>query len=141
MLKPRQLLPDEDHLMRVVPYKKQRRDGDDNLLGFNAQAFEHRVGEDYLSKNWLEYFRGTHAANVADCIAAVKACRDTGTKTRFGVANVAAVKRLAQHNTKRVRIVYAPSRDNASHAAVYIDLPALPTVYEALALEFFKEHY
>lgn len=141
MIKRGHLLPDEDHLMRVVPYKKQRRDGDDNLLGFNAQAFEHRPNEEYLSKNWLEYFGGTHQVNVQHCIAAVKTCRDTGTKTRFGVATVATVKRLAQHNTKRVRIVYAPNRDNASHAAVYIDLPVLPTVYEALALEFFKEHY
>ena len=141
MLKRRQPLLDDNHLMRIVPYKKQRRDGDDRLVGFNAQAFELRPDEDYLSKNWLEYFGGTHTANVAACIAAIKTNRATGTKTRFGVAQVGTVKRLAQHNTKRVRIVYAPSQNNESHAAVYIDLPALPAIYEALALEFYKQNY
>jgi hypothetical protein len=27
-------LPDEDHVMRYVPWKKLRRDEDDNVLGF-----------------------------------------------------------------------------------------------------------
>lgn len=51
------------------------------------------------------------------------------------------VKSIGQHNPKPVRIVYAPTHGNQSHAAVYIDLPALPKVYEDLALEFYKEHY
>lgn len=141
MLKPRQSLPDGDHLLRVVPYQRQRRDGDDNLVGFLPEAFTHRPDESYLSMYWLEYFGGTHAANLATCIAEIKAMRRPNRKTCYGVAQVTTVKRLDQQKRKPVRIVYAPSPNNPSHAAVYLDLPTDPKVYAALALEFYKEHY
>jgi len=51
-------LPDEDHVMRFVPWGRLRKDEDDNVLGFLGDAFKLKPNEDHLSVNWLEYFGG-----------------------------------------------------------------------------------
>jgi hypothetical protein len=51
-------LPDEDHVVRYVPWGRLRRDEDENVLGFLPQAFQLRQEEDYLSVNWLQYYDG-----------------------------------------------------------------------------------
>ena len=140
MIKRGNPLPDADHVMRHVPHSKQMRDADENVVGFLPAAFEHREGEAYLSMNWLEFYEGTHSANVAACKASLQAIRKGG-KALFGVAEVGKTKIIAKHNNKPVRIVFAPSADLPSHCAVHIAIPVPDTVHEALAHEFYQEHY
>jgi hypothetical protein len=74
--------------MRQVPYKLLERDVDtDQVLGFLPGAFAHRLGEEYLSLGWLEYFGGTHAYNAAQCKAAIQTVRKDN-KALHGVAQV-----------------------------------------------------
>lgn len=126
--------------MRYVPPSRLWRDPDDNVIGFLPAAFEHKPGEMDLSVNWLEYFGGTHASNVQACIADVRGFLPAK-KAKFGVAKVTTVERLAQHSSKPVRIVYAPTDNNLSHSEIQIPVPVPPTVHADLALEFYKEHY
>jgi len=140
VLKRGESLPDEQHVMRHVSWVRLERDENDNVLGFLPAAFELRDGEDYLSVNWLEYYEQAHADNVTACIASVRSVLPAK-KARFGVAQVAKVKTLAKHSNKPVRIVYASSPKNLSHSALHIDQPIPDAVCEALALEFYKQHY
>lgn len=140
MIKRGNALPDADHVMRHVSYSKQLRDAQDNVVGFLPAAFEHREGEASLSMNWLEFYNSTYSANVAACRASLKASRG-GRKALFGVAEVGKTKIIAKHNDKPVRIVFAPSPDLPSDSAVHIALPLPATSQEALAHEFYQEHY
>lgn len=140
MIKRGNALPDADHVMRHVSYTKQMRDEDEKVVGFLPAAFEHRDGEASLSMNWLEFYEDTHSANVAACKASLKASRGGG-KALFGVAEVGKTKIIAKHNNKPVRIVFAPSPDLPSHSAVHIVMPVPATAQEALAHEFYQEHY
>ena len=133
-------LPDADHLMRQVSYSRQLRDAEENVVGFLPAAFDLREGEESLSVNWLEFHAGTHSANVANCKASLQTNRGGG-KALFGVAEVGRTKMLAKHNQKPVRIVFAPSRSLPAHSAVYIAAPVPENVREALAHEFYLEHY
>jgi hypothetical protein len=57
-------LPDEDHVIRYVPWGRLRKDEDDNVLGFLPQAFQLRPEEDYLSVNWVEYHDGDRESQI-----------------------------------------------------------------------------
>ena len=126
--------------MRHVGWSKQERDADDNVLGFLPAAFEHKPGENDLSVNWLEYFGNQHAANATASKADMQKAF-TGRKSKFGVAQVGRVKALAKYNSKPVLIVYAPTFKIASHSDLHIVKPVPELVHEALALEFYKQHY
>lgn len=119
MLKKGKDLPDEHHVIRHVPWSKLRKDEDENVIGFLPQAFELRPDEGYLSVNWLEYFDGDHQQRIQ---AAVKAYRENAHVRRravFGVARVAKVKEICHSSgAATVRIVYAPTVDHPSHAAI-----------------------
>lgn len=133
-------LPDENHVMRQVPYKLLERDENDQVLGFLPGAFAHRNDEDYLSFGWLEFYGSTHAANVTQCKEAIQAVRKAG-RALHGVAQVGCTKALAQHNAKPVRLVYCPNYNNPSHSALFMDHPVPNAACEDLAREFWKEHY
>jgi hypothetical protein len=113
-------LPNEDHVMRYVSWGKLRRDGDDNVLGFLGEAFKLRPDETYLSVNWIEYF-GFEGDREAQIQASVKTFRKTlnvGTKSAFGIGNVAKIKELCRARNVNVRIVNEPRDNNKSHSSI-----------------------
>jgi hypothetical protein len=127
--------------MRQVAGKLLERDEETNrVLGFLPAAFAPRAEDQYLSLGWLEYFCSAHVDNAAKCKAAIQVVRKA-TTALHGVAQVGRVKALAQHSAKPVRLVYHPSEKNESHSALFIDMPVPDTACEALAREFFKQHY
>lgn len=134
-------LPDSNHVMRLVPNTKLMRDGDGNVVGFLAAAFELRAGELSLSLSWLEHNGSDHAANAAASKAQLLAVREKARNVAFGVAEVARTKMVSRHNSKRVRLIFAPTQGIPSHSALHVDMPVPHTVREALANEFFKERY
>jgi len=111
-------LPDNDHVMRYVPWGRLRRDGDDNVLGFLGVAFQRRANEDSLSVNWLEYFPGDRDTKIRASVTKFRETIHVGTKSAFGVGNVARVKNVCRANGARVRIVYEPTDDNLSHSGI-----------------------
>jgi hypothetical protein len=110
-------LPDQDRVMRHVPWKKLRRDGDDNVLGFLPTAFELRPDEDSLSVNWIEYFPDP-ATRVRDCIWAMRRARKAGGQSAFAIGNVGKIKDTCLKQGYRVRIVHEPNDNEPAHSAI-----------------------
>jgi hypothetical protein len=93
-------LPDSDHVMRYVPWRKLLRDGDDNVLGFLPEAFE-LPNEEYLSVNWVEFFPDP-ATRIRDCIWDLRKSRKTGAKSAFAVGNVGRIKEVCLQSGYKV---------------------------------------
>jgi hypothetical protein len=134
-------LPDQDHVIRHVPWKRLRRDEDGNILGFLHEAFALRPGEESLSVNWLEHFDGNHDARTKKSIQEIRAAKDISKKSQcaFGIGNVGNIKEICKKNDALVKIVYAPTRDIPSHS----EIRRLPrddlSLLEALATDAFCE--
>jgi hypothetical protein len=132
-------LPDEDHVMRYVPWARLRRDGDDNVLGFLGEAFQLKPKEESLSVNWLEYFHGEKDEKIHLSVEAFRHTITVGKKSAFGIGNVAKIKDICRANGASVRIVYEPTDDNPSHSGIR----RLPrddlSLLEALAADAFVE--
>ena len=134
-------LPENDHVMRHVPYKKLLKDEDGNPIGFLAQAFEMRPGEPGLSVNWLEYFKkNDHKGNAKESIHKFRRVLNINNNNAFAVAKVNDILETC-HSCKaeKVKVVYKPSNKNKSHSAIirlpYNDLE----VMEGLATDAFKD--
>ena len=113
-------LPDDDHVMRYVPWGKLRRDGDDNdnVLGFLGTAFKLKPDEDSLSVNWLEYFEGDRDAKIQASVRTFRSTLTVGTKSAFGIGHVRKVKEVCRSRGVNVRIVYEPTDNNKSHSGI-----------------------
>lgn len=131
-------LPDEDHVMRHVPWKKLRRDEDDNVLGFLPQAFELRPDEEALSVNWVEFFSDP-ATRVRDSVWAMRKARDAGGKSAFGIGNVGKIKETCLARGIRVRILHEPRGNEPAHAGIRRLPPDDLTLLAALAEDAFTE--
>lgn len=132
-------IPDDDHVMRHVPWGRLRRDEDDNVLGFLPQAFERRPDEDSLSVSWMEYY-GDPATRTRDAVWAMRRARTLGGKSAFAVANVGKVKEACLNTGNvKVRVVHEPLDNWPSRAGIRLlpreDLDLL----EALADDAFTE--
>jgi hypothetical protein len=135
-------LPDEDYIMRYVPWGRLRRDEDDNVLGYLPQAFQRREDEDYLSVNWLEFHDGDRDTQIRLSVWAIRDSFDKplGGKSAFAIGNVSKVKEISEKSGSRVRIVHEPIEPkNPAHSGVR----RLPrddlTLLEALAADAFTD--
>jgi hypothetical protein len=132
-------LPDEDHVMRYVPWGKLRRDGDDNVLGFLGEAFKLRPNENSLSVNWLEKFDGDREERILASVRMFRRTITVGTKSAFGVGNVIKIKEVCRARGVTVRIVHEPKDDNPSHSGIR-RLPRDDAILlDALAADAFAE--
>ena len=134
-------LPDEDHVVRHVPWQRLRKDDDDNVIGFLGQAFELRPDEEYLSVNWLEYHDGDHDTQVRLTVWAIRDSfeRPLSAKSAFAIGQVLKVKDICQTAGSRVRIVHEPEAGNLGHAAIR-QLPRDElNLLDALAADAFAE--
>jgi len=114
-------LPDEDHVIRYVPWGRLRRDEEDNILGFLPQAFQLRPEEDYLSVNWLEYHDGDRERQIRLSVWDMRASfeKPLGAKSAFAISNVAQVKKTCQGFGSRVRVIHEPDLPkNPGHSAI-----------------------
>lgn len=114
-------LPDQDHVIRHVPWTRLLRDENDNILGFLPQAFALRPIEESIksiSVNWLEYFDGDHATRTKKSIRGLRTTKPIGGKSAFGIGNISNIKEICKKNGALVKIVYAPTDDNPSHSVI-----------------------
>jgi hypothetical protein len=139
-------LPNDDHVMRYVPWAKLRKDEYDNVVGFLSEAFKLRDGEASLSLNWLEYFSGPRDEKIRQSVEMFRRVRGVGSKSAFGVANVKRVKEVcAASGASRVRVVYEPEEAKSGKPAnpAHSGIRHLPrddmSLLEALASEAFAE--
>lgn len=134
-------LPDEDHIIRYVPWGRLRKDEDDNVLGFLPQAFQRKHDEDYLSVNWIEFHDGDRDTQIRLSVWAIRGSFDNplGGKSAFAIGNVCKVKGISAKAGSRVRIVHEPEPNNPAHSGIR----RLPrddlTLLEALAADAFVE--
>ena len=128
-------LPDGDHVSRYCKPSAV----DERGLPLTA-AFLPKQGEEYLSVNWLEYFRTLDLTAAVDQVRQVfrnKTYR-LRPKGRFAVLNVGAAKSAVCEGTgKSLRVNLLPVSDDESHSgiigyntddlAVAVELKALVT--------------
>jgi hypothetical protein len=110
-------LPDEDHVMRYVPWGKLRRDEDDSVLGFLPQAFQLRPEEEVLSVGWIEFFADP-ATRVQESVWALRRARQAGGKSAFAIGNVGKIKGTCRVHGTKVRILHEPTDDEPAHAGI-----------------------
>jgi len=117
-------IPDKDHVMRHVSYKRLLKDEDGNAIGgFLPQAFELKEGEKGLSVNWLEYFGDTYQENIEASARKFRDTRDVRKSSAFGIGIVKNIQDVcAKHGANKVRVVLDEEDDNKSHSII-IRLP------------------
>lgn len=134
-------LPDDDHVMRHVPYKKLLKDEDGTPIGgFLPQAFELREDENGLSVNWLEYFECTHQDNIEASVQKFRDTRSIGKTSAFGISSVGRIQDVcADHNEDKVRVLLDEIEENKSHSII-IRLPRdNMDLFESLAVSSFTD--
>lgn len=129
-LKKNTALPEEEHVLRHVPWTKLRKDMDDNVIGVLGAAFKLREKEKYLSVTRVEHFAGNHTDKVHKSIREIRKYYKVKPKSHFTVGNVSKIKAIYKEKQKKqVRIISFPTTTkllmdgsiykNDSHAAVY----------------------
>lgn len=132
-------LPSTDHVARHAPWKRLRRDEDDNVLGLLPQAFELRPEELGLSVNWLEYFSGSRSDQLQAIAQDVRAKRKIGPQSAFGIGNVGELESQCNDLGVPVNVVYWPTDGNLSHSRIQNtknDIELLALIAEEVFTEF-----
>lgn len=127
-------IPDNDHVVRHVPYQRLIKDEDGNVAngdgvayGILPQAFELRKEDkNKLSVNWVEYFnKATYPENLNACIQEIRQKRGIkkGSRCGYGIGLVSKIKNMCHSSGfSKVRIIHDPARGNPSHTSI-IRLP------------------
>jgi hypothetical protein len=114
-------LPDDDHILRLVPWSRVRKDEDGNVTGILGEAFRLKDGEQSLSVNWMERIPGEQAERLR---AAARLIRDTqdskkiGPKSRLARLQVGKTKNLSATKNAKIRIVHEPIEGNEPHSSI-----------------------
>jgi hypothetical protein len=117
------VIPDDDHVGRLCSASNLDEDGT-----VSWPAFALRLGETYLSVNWLEIAcAGTRTEQVVQVLRVLATKRKIGAKDRLAVFNV-GMARFAVFGATRcgVRFLHAPTIGtplDPTHSGIY-DLPA-----------------
>ena len=120
MIKKGKEIPDSDHVMRHVPWKRLLRDGNDRITGFLPQAFEPReIDDGALSVTWIEYFSAEKSDGIRGAAAAIRQSRNVGQRGAFGIANVQKIRGACVRSSgAKIRVVYHPTKANVAHAQI-----------------------
>lgn len=117
-MKKGQLLPDDHHVMRHVPWARQSRDADGNVDGILSQAFELRQDEPGLSVNWVEYHKDGAPDPEAACIKTFRRTLDIKRSAVFGIGNVREISKITDAGNHSIRTEYSPTDENSSHSSM-----------------------
>jgi hypothetical protein len=137
-------LPDDHHVSRFVPYRRQHRDFEtDQILGAFTTAFELRKEDKGgLSVTWVEHF-GPLSGET--CAAAANAYRKSTRDKKlsgnalFAIGQVGRIKQATKRSGAPARVVHEPTKHNRAHAAIRrIDKNEVE-VLDAMAQQAFAE--
>jgi hypothetical protein len=140
-LKKNSPIPDDNHIVRQIPWTKLRKDENDNVIGILGEAFKMRESESYLSANWLEYFSGSFDEQVISTIQEIRKCVTVKPKSGFAIGKVEAIKNICSEKKNcKIRIVYSPSKTKAGYENfTHVAVQSLPEedmeLFELLATE------
>ena len=112
-------LPDGHHMSRYCKPSSVGRDG----LPL-ASAFRLKAGEEYLSVNWLEYFRSAHLGAAVECVRKSFRRKGYGLRPngRFAVLSVGSAKNAVAAAVGRSgRVEHLPLDNDPSHAGLFGD--------------------
>jgi hypothetical protein len=110
-------LPDDDHVMRYVPWARLRRDEDDNIIGILPEAFQLRQDEVCLSVSWVEFYPNPET-RVHQSVWALRNSRKAGAKSALAVGNVGAIKATCAIRSCKVRVLHEPKEGEPAHAGI-----------------------
>lgn len=135
-------IPDEDRVMRHVPWARLRKDEDGNVLGILPQALQLRPQEEYLSVNWVEFYDGDEQTRIQNSVWAIRDSfeKPLGPKSGFAIANVGTIKEVSVASGSRVRVTHEPKDDvNPAHAGIRQMPRDDLALLEAMATDAFTE--
>jgi hypothetical protein len=105
--------------LRFAAWGRLRKEGEGNkVVGLLPQALERKLGEEYLSVTWVEYFPGDKAAQIVAAVRAFRATHSAGGKSAFGIANVGILHEKCLSKGSRVRVTHEPEVKNKGHSAI-----------------------
>jgi hypothetical protein len=137
----RKSVPDEDHVVRFVPYAKLRKNDEGQVIGVLGEAFRLRVDEDYLSSSWLEFFDGNTDQRLIEVKVAQSKTHTVGAKSGFSIGNVLKIKNACRDYGLKIRIEHEPTTENESHAAIRQFRSSDDELLDLLASEVWAELY
>lgn len=113
-------IPDDDHVVRRCPRDKQLI-VEGEFKGINPSFFELRTyrKEDYLSCNWLEYFRSTFQENLRKTKEAIlsKLLKPVEDVDKAVVLNVGKIKSISKSQGLNIRVLHENKVD-PSYSAI-----------------------
>ena len=133
-------LPEDNHVVRHIPYKKLIKDENDKVIGFFAEAFKPRPSDNKdLSVNRIEYFvSDDHTSSVHLSVQHLRSQRNISKNSAFGIGNVGNIKKLCQEHGSPVRIVFIGDDGNPSHSLIRDITPEDDSLLDILATNAFE---
>ena len=117
---PTDYIPDDHELMRSVAFARLELDRDQRAVGILAEAFRLRPDEEFLSANWLDFFKNTERLDRIEAAirSARRSTRPPTRKSGFAIGRVARIKSVAQRFGYRIRVTHDPVKGCAEHVAL-----------------------
>jgi len=122
IIKKNSLIPNDDHIIRYVPWNKLRKNADDGVIGVLGEAFKPRPSDNEgLSATWIECFKD--AGHKDKIFSAIRALRNSKLKVTpksgFAIGKVGNIKSTClNYKNLVVDVVYKPSIYNEAHVEV-----------------------
>ena len=134
-----QQLPDQDHVVRHVPWKGLRKDENNNVIGVLGASLAPRLNEEGVSVSHLEFHIGNRVTQLENTAKLMRECRDIRKQCHFAIGKVGEIKRRSRDAQASIKIVCWPTLKNPAHAEIR-NLPASDMeLLETLAEEVFTE--
>ena len=120
LIKKNDVIPNDNHVMRYVPWNRLRKDENDNVIGILGEAFALRDGEEGISSTWIEYFSGNQVSQITQAVHKNRKCLKVTPKSGFAIGKVEDILSECNKNnkSKKIRVVYMPNNCNKAHIEV-----------------------
>jgi hypothetical protein len=121
LTKPKEQIPDNEHVMRCVPYPRQEREfGTDRLLGVFPEAYELRtIDKGALSLVHIEFYGLFDLNSVCSAIGSLPHHLTKGPDPAlFAIGIVSDVKAAGSKRGNTLRVVFEPSKKIPAHTAL-----------------------
>jgi hypothetical protein len=137
LAKNKRKIPDDNHVIRYVPWSRLRRNGNDEVIGILGEAFHLREKDKgRLSATWLEYFDPNGEELLIQAVRTIRASLlVVKPNSGFAKGNISTIKVACMKYKSKIRVVHAPSGGNNAHVSI-IGLPEDNSeLFELLASE------
>jgi hypothetical protein len=111
-------IPDDNHVVRAVPYRALRKDGAGNVIGLEYTAFELRpqINETYLSTAWLELSPGEKLDRLVEIMNDLRKKNLAKPNGALAIGKVSKIK--SAFPKRKVRAIHHPKDWNLAYSQV-----------------------